>query len=275
MSLMSILAGAAALVFLLYLFQDRMIYFPRSYGSAEIGRLPAHAARLPFLTSQGNQAAYYVPPRGSAPLQPGKIWLVFGGNGTVALDWLDFVGRCPDTLAGFLLLDYPGYGECEGKPSPETILESTRNAVGALVQWLGVRQTDLDPQLAVLGHSLGAAAALNFAAHHPVQRVVLIAPFTSLRDMAKRSVGTPLCYLLRHDFDNRARLREILSAHPQLQVTIVHGSADQVIPVDMGRDLAAAAGGRVAYIEIPHADHNAILSIEEDLLHRVMMPAQP
>jgi uncharacterized protein len=275
MSLVAVLAGATVLVFLLYLFQDRMIYFPRSYGTTEMRRLPGRTARLLFLTSQGNQVAYYVPPRAFTPSPPGKIWIVFGGNGTVALDWLDFVGRCPDTLAGFLLVDYPGYGECEGKPSPETILESTRNAVGALVQSLGVRQTDLDPRLAVLGHSLGAAAALNFAAHHPVQQVVLIAPFTSLRDMAKRSVGTPLCYMLRHNFDNRARLLEVLSAHPQPRVTIVHGSADQVIPVDMGRDLAAASGGRVAYIEIPHADHNAMLSIEEDLLHRIMMPGRP
>jgi uncharacterized protein len=275
MSLVSVLAGATALLLLLYLFQDRMIYFPRSYGSADMRRLPAHAVKLSFLTSQGNQAAYYIPPRASPRSEQGRIWLVFGGNGTVALDWLDFVGGCPDTLAGFLLLDYPGYGECEGNPSPETILESSRNAVALLVQRLGISQTDLDPRLAVLGHSLGAAAALNFAAHHPVNRLVLIAPFTSLHDMARRSVGTPLCYLLRHDFDNRARLREVLSADPPPQVTIIHGGADQVIPVDMGRALAAESGGRAVYIEIPHADHNAILSIEQDLLHRLMMSARP
>jgi len=60
--------------------------------------------------------------------------------------------------------------------------------------------------VSLLGHSLGAAAALQAGAVIPARQILLIAPFTSMRAMAKRSVGVPLAYLLRHDFDNEARL---------------------------------------------------------------------
>jgi pimeloyl-ACP methyl ester carboxylesterase len=130
--------------------------------------------------------------------------------------------------------------------------------------------SDLDPRLNVLGHSIGAAAALQFAAHHPVRRVVLAAPFTSLRDMARRTVGCPLCYLLRHNFDNRARLAE-LAARPQPpSVVIFHGTDDALIPEQMGRSLAGMFPRIVAFHEVEGADHNSVVFAAETQIFAAM-----
>src|SRR5205085_1923334 len=85
---------------------------------------------------------------------------------------------------------------------------------------------------AALGHSLGAAAALSAADALSLTRVVLLAPFTSMTDMARRTVGWPLCYINRHRFDNLARLAALASRGARVHV--FHGALDEVIPVALG-----------------------------------------
>ncbi len=111
----------------------------------------------------------------------------------------------------------------------------------------------------MLGHSLGAATGLNFAARHPVERIVLIAPFTTMRAMARRSVGWPLCWLLLHNYDNRARLRELAARPHPPRIAIFHGEDDQFIPVAMGRGLAAMFPGMIAFHPVPGAGHASVL----------------
>ena len=38
----------------------------------------------------------------------------------------------------FLLVDYPGYGICQGKSNPRTILENAEGALQTLLEWMGV-----------------------------------------------------------------------------------------------------------------------------------------
>jgi len=105
---------------------------------------------------------------------------------------------------------------------------------------------------------------------------VLLAPFTSMLDMARRTVGGPLARFLRHRFDNRAHLEEVLQKFPSTRITIVHGTRDEVIPVVMGRELAASAPARIEYVELDDADHNALVVIYDQELYRIMLrpPAQ-
>jgi pimeloyl-ACP methyl ester carboxylesterase len=243
----------------LWFLQDSMIFFPRRIGDAELSRLPAGVEPLPYTTAEGKQVALFVgAPAGSSD---GPAVLVFGGNGTIALDWIDLLGRLRAAfpVGNFLLFDPPGYGACAGKPSRGSIVSGARAAKGAFATRLGLSETELENRLVLLGHSLGAATALELAASTRSREVVLLAPFTSLVDMARRSVGWPLCLLLRHRFDNEARLAEIASSPDAPRIRILHGSADAVIPVEMGRRLAGEWAGRVEYIELPGLDHVSVL----------------
>lgn len=244
---------------LLFFNQHRMIYFPRPYGPAYKMVLPKMAVELSYTTSQGRQRGYYLPPANAPSAAPERLWALFGGNGSLALDWSDFIARDPNRRDGFLLVDYPGYGWCEGSAEPSTIEESADKALAELAAHLRTTPAGLEPKLNVLGHSLGCAAGLQFAARHSVQRVVLLAPFTNLRAMARRTVGWPLCFLVLHNFDNRARLAE-LAARPQPpRVTIFHGVEDTLIPIQMGRSLAAKFPKMITFHEVPDADHNSVL----------------
>jgi hypothetical protein len=75
---------------------------------------------------------------------------------------------------------------------------------------------------------------------HPPQRMVLVAPFTSLLDMARRSVGGPLSHSRSDRYDNRASLRAV-RAHGLPPLAILRGQNDRLIPNSMGAELAALA----------------------------------
>jgi fermentation-respiration switch protein FrsA (DUF1100 family) len=251
--------------------QRKLIYFPSPYGPGYETGWPGGTVALEYDTPQGKQTAFYVPPRAGGEQLPDQIWMTFSGNASLALYWLDLVESYPDEKAGFLLFDYPGYGLCEGKPSRNSIRESADAAYAELARHFGASENALECRLCLLGHSLGAAAALDFGAARAPARIVMISPFTNLLAMARRSVGWPLCYVLRDRYDNAARLDEISVSGPPPAVTIIHGGADQIVPVKMGRELAGMFPGWIVYCEIEGGDHNWIVSTAAEWIIESML----
>lgn len=243
---------------ILFLFQERMIYEPRRYEPAYLDSMPPGLTPIAYRTSQGAQTAHYLGPR-SGTDGPRRVWVVMSGNATLSLTLMGFALAVPASPDGFLFVDYPGYGLNEGSPSPPSILEGTEAALAALASRLGIDPTGLEGRIDAIGYSLGAATVLQMAVHHDVGTLVLVAPFTSMLDMAARRVGRPLCYLLRHRYDNRRRLVELVSRSPAPRVVIFHGTADRLVPVEMGRELAALGGDTVEYVEVPGRDHGDIV----------------
>jgi pimeloyl-ACP methyl ester carboxylesterase len=260
------LAVAMTLVFFLIFFQSKLIYHPRPYSFPPAEADPA-LVLLPYTTSQGRQQAYYLPP-GEPPRR--RLWVLFGGNGSLALDWVEFLRRRPDPHDGFLMIDYPGYGECRGAASPKAIEESAEAAFAHLAQSLNIEPAALDRNMGVMGLSLGCAAGLNFAVRHPVSQVILLAPFTSMHDMARRTVGWPLCLLLMHNYDNRARVRELAARPRPPRMDIFHGDEDRTIPIAMGRELAAIAPRMITFHDVHGAGHNTVVSKAKEEVRGIM-----
>ncbi len=243
----------------LYTTQRKMIYHPQRYDEAFLTQLPASVAPLAFKTTEGRQICYYVPPAENVDSAPAVLWVMFNGNAVCALDWLDFINNFPDPAAGFLLIEYPGYGQSEGKPSQRGILESSEAAFATLAEHLRVDTKTLERNLNTFGYSLGTGASLQFAALHTVKKVVLIAPFSSMLDMARLTVGSPLNRLLIDRYDNRARLAELASGTNRPNVAIFHGDADQIVPFEMGKELAQLYPQLAVLYTCPGLDHGNIL----------------
>jgi uncharacterized protein len=256
-------SGAALLLLgllsFIVLWQHRFIYFPLRYSTGQLEKAKiAGAQEIRYRTSQGNQSAFFWRD-GISEMAPQTLWLFFAGNGDVALAWLGLVRVFPVRQAGYLLIDYPGYGICEGKPNPQTILENSEAALQTLLAAKGWK-IDSD-RLRVLGHSLGGAAALQFAAKHVVGKILLVSTFTSMDDMVRTQIHIPLRRLLRHRFDNVASLKTILSQSETPEILIFHGQADEIVPAHMGRTLAQLNPNRIQFDEIPGARHNDVLQM--------------
>jgi len=235
--------------------QSKLIYFPRPYpaGTTAEWQKRTSGKVLDFQTSQGQQRAFL---QGNLK-SPRNLWIVCGGNGTVALDWSEWLETNAPREDAWLLVDFPGYGDCQGAPTPGRIRDSMDKVVPLAFRELGWPEKQDPKRLRFFGHSLGGAACLIGASEFKIQRGVLISPFTSTMDMTRQVLGVPLGFLVWHRFDNSARLEE-LAERGTGKVVILHGTADGVIPVTMSRTLAAQQKSIVTLVEIPGGDHNDI-----------------
>src|SRR4051794_38285393 len=156
-------AGIAfvAVVAWIYFSQHSMIYHPRPYTSTYARVRPKNLVEITYALPIGRQTAFYIP--GREPV-PKRLWLAFCGNGSLALDWTGLLQRYPSNGDAFLLIDYPGYGRNAGYATIDTTRATTDGALRGLLSRLNAAEDQLD--VCVIGHSLGAAAALDFAARH-------------------------------------------------------------------------------------------------------------
>ena len=182
------------------------------------------------------------------------------GNSDITLLWFHGnagnMGHRVDDLALFhhllgvnvFIFDYRGYGNSQGKPSERGVYLDSRAALA----YLGSRD-DLNPvRLVYYGRSLGAAVAVELALHHSPDGMVLYSPFTSLADMgAALYTFSPVRLLAGNRLDSLARIGRY---HGPLLV--IHGEADEIIPVEQARALYDSAPGPKSYYPIPGARHN-------------------
>jgi pimeloyl-ACP methyl ester carboxylesterase len=255
---LSVGVGLVVMSMAAWYLQGYLIYHPRPYAPAVLAALPPHLVEIAYDTAQGPQVAFYLPPQDSFTRAPEALWVLFHGNGSLALEWLEYLPPDLKTHAGFLLIDYPGYGKCTGRSSRDAIIASFGVALQTLQQRYPAVRSAIERSLNVLGYSLGAAAALELATRYPTKYIVLLAPFTSMYDIASHMVVWPITALLRERFDNLQALTILAQRPIPPAVTIVHGDADAVIPVVMGRALAQSFPAMITYHELPGVTHSIL-----------------
>ncbi len=149
-----------------------------------------------------------------------------------------------------LLFDYRGYGASSRRPSEEGTYRDARAALARLTSRAAVEPG----RVIYLGESLGAAVALALALESPPAGVILQSAFTSVRDMA-REVFPILPRAVVPDAYPSLRLIPQLSS----PVLVLHGERDDVVPVEHGRRLFAAARSAKRMQVFPDAGHNDLL----------------
>jgi pimeloyl-ACP methyl ester carboxylesterase len=81
--------------------------------------------------------------------------------------------------------------------------------------------------------------------------LILESPFTSARGMAARHYRFVPRALVRMRLDNLGRMPSI-----HCPTLVFHGTSDVLVPMTMGQEVAAAAGGPVEFVMIEAAGHN-------------------
>ncbi len=81
--------------------------------------------------------------------------------------------------------------------------------------------------------------------------LILESPYTNAREMAARSYWIVPSFLVRLKLDNLSTIGRV-----RCPVLVFHGTADRLVPMDMGRRVAEAAPGPVEFVMIEGAGHN-------------------
>ncbi|RDI49631.1 alpha/beta hydrolase [Nocardia mexicana] len=156
--------------------------------------------------------------------------------------------------AGFdvLVFDYRGYGRSEGSTGEHGSYLDARAARQALLERPGV-----DPnRVFYLGKSLGGAVMIELATEFPPAGLVLMSTFTGLRDAATAVYPFLPKPFVPNAFPSLRRIRSV-----RTPVLIMHGDNDELLPVDMGRALYAAAAEPKQLKIYPGAGHNDLIMI--------------
>ena len=180
-----------------------------------------------------------------------KRWLLYcHGNGEHVAWNADLVAHLRDTLeASVLIFDYRGYGHSEGRPN-----EAGCIADGLAAQrWLADRAGVAPGQIVVMGRSLGGAVAIAVAAQHGAQALVVENTFSRMTDVAAGHYPwLPIRLLMRNRYDCIARI----AAYPG-PVLQSHGTADQIVPMRLARELfEAVPSSQKEFLEFPGDGHN-------------------
>ncbi len=130
---------------------------------------------------------------------------------------------------GFLVTSYRGYAAGAGTPSEAGMMEDARAAL-AFAQAQGIAPEDT----VLYGESLGTGVAARMAMEDGAWRtLVLDAPYTSIEDRASEVYfWLPVSLLIRDRFDTAAFIDQV-----ETPLLILHGTEDDVIPIDHGRAL--------------------------------------
>jgi pimeloyl-ACP methyl ester carboxylesterase len=185
----------------------------------------------------------------------------FHGNGEDLAGQAWLVHRLRKAGIGVYAVEYPGYGLAAGAPlGEEPIYDAAEAALEHLRTKLGVPRESI----VLEGQSLGTGVATEMARRGLGARLVLLSPFTSMVDMAARVAPfLPTGWLVRDRYDT-------IHKAPALRIPalVVHGTSDEVVPFDMGRQVAALLPN-AEFIAIPDGHHTDLFAADEALVAQI------
>jgi fermentation-respiration switch protein FrsA (DUF1100 family) len=188
---------------------------------------------------------WYVP-----AVEPSRLIVYCHGNGEHVADQANLVFRLQSYLsATVFVFDYRGYGRSRGKPAERGCI-----ADGLAAQrWLAEREGVDTNDIVVVGRSIGGGVAVAMAAEQGARALVLENTFSRMTDAAASLYPwLPVRLVMKNRYNSLRRIASYCG--PLFQC---HGTADEIVPIELGRKLHEAAPGRVKqFYEIANARHN-------------------
>lgn len=182
--------------------------------------------KVAFTSRDGTAlVGWFIPATGYPNPKGAKGTVVhFHGNAQNMSSHWHFVSWLPHHGYNVLVFDYRGYGESQGHPTPQGVMDDSNSALDYVRG-----RSDVDPtRLLVLGQSLGgsnAIAAVGAGNRAGVRAVVIEATFYTYSSIASEKVAGS--GWLMDDAYSAAHYVAQISPIPLL---LIHGTADPVIP---------------------------------------------
>ncbi len=232
------LAVYAGLCLVFLLSQRSFIYFPTQLRQDNASAIPLQTpdATLQISTRahDGTQALIY-----------------FGGNAEdVSYSLPEFAAAFPEKA--IFMMHYRGYSGSSGRPSESALHRDAKE----LFKMVHAAHSDVT----VIGRSLGSGVAIRLASEEPVSRLVLITPFDSILNIARRVAPFLPIELLMSDRYESWRCAPLVKA-PTL---ILAAANDALVPAASTSSLFRAFSPGVATMRFLNGtDHNSVSETPE------------
>lgn len=184
--------------------------------------------------------------------EPKGAILFFHGNFGDVSGWGAYGADFAALGYDFYIFDYPGYGKSDGKITSQQQLFASADAMSRYVL-----AQHSPRKLTMIGYSIGSGIAAQQAAKRDAAQLILLAPYFSFERLAHEKAPFVPKFLIRYKIPTA----EFLQAARGTQITLIHGAADELIPVHHSYDLAGSLKAGDLFYEIPDARHNGLLAM--------------
>lgn len=178
-----------------------------------------------------------------------KLIIYYGGNNEELSRNIQDYRDAKDWAV--LLINYRGYGASEGSPSEKALFEDALTAFD--------RYSSAYDTIILAGRSLGTGVATYVASQRPVSGVILITPFDSLTEVAKRQYPwLPVSLLIQDRYESSRYCSDI-----KAPTFMIMAGKDTLVPNELSQKLIKAWPQPVETLTIPEASHGNISNFPE------------
>ena len=203
---------------LLFLFQERLIFFPEKLESNHQFHFHQPVEEL-FITMEDGVSLNGL--LFKAKDSKGLVFYLHGNAGSLST-WGTVASAFTDRDYDVFILDYRGYGKSEGHISGQTqIFNDVQIAYNQL------KTSYSEDNIIVLGYSIGSGPAAKLASANNPKMLILLAPFYSLTDLMTKLFPFVPTFILKYKFENYKFIQAC-----KMPVIVFHDKQDEVIPYD-------------------------------------------
>ncbi|MEO6582060.1 MAG: alpha/beta fold hydrolase [Sphingomicrobium sp.] len=188
----------------------------------------------------------------ASPAGKRTLILGFGGNAWNAEDAAAYLHKVYPS-ADIVAFHYRGYRPSTGSPSAEALLEDAPLVYDFAIARVRPKRT------VAVGFSIGSGVAAGLAAERPVDGLILVTPFDSLKAVASDLFPLlPMAMMFGDDMDAAVALQA-----SKVPTAIIAAGLDEIIPQRRTDGLRASVGNLVFDRIVAGAGHNDIYARSE------------
>lgn len=229
-----------------YFFTERQIFQPQSASYQDSGDF------LKLTSANGKKISAVYLPNAKASFTV----LYSHGNAEDLGDVVPYLQQLQKLGFSVFAYDYQGYGTSEGTPSEQNAYADINAAYNYLTKSLKISPA----RIIVYGRSVGSGPSVDLASRERVAGLILESPFVSAFRVVTKIPIVP--------FDKFANIDKI--GRVRCPVLVMHGKADDVIPLWHGEALFNAANLPKRYLWVEGAGHNDLVELAGKSYHEAM-----
>ncbi|CAD8141837.1 unnamed protein product [Paramecium octaurelia] len=164
-----------------------------------------------------------------------------------------------------LAVEYPGYGKYN---KVQTSAEAIQNDADYVYNYLTKKIGYEENSIMIFGRSIGSGPATYLASKHKPGCLVLMSPFTSLKDAVRdyiKFVGTWVQHLIRQRFNNLQNINDVTSP-----TFILHGKKDDMIPYQQAQRLQENCSAQICVLHLAEDMDHISYKLHSDLIIPLM-----
>lgn len=229
---------------LLYLFQEKLIFFPQKLAKTYKFSFKEDFEEINIKSKDGTTLNGLL---FKSRNPKGLIFYLHGNAG--ALNTWGYVAKTyTDLNYDVFILDYRGYGKSEGKiRNQEELFQDNQLFYNKLIKRYNEDKT------IILGYSIGTGLASKLASDNNPKLLILQAPYYSLKDMMHHTYSFIPTFILKYTFETNEYLKKC-----EMPIIIFHGNRDNVIYYESSINLKEDFPSKISLITLSNQGHNGI-----------------